>query len=76
MMNRKYQGLVFSFFMALFMSAVMSLVITIYNVGLVEEIASLWLNSWIFSFVVAFPATIAVSPFVHTMVALIIQNDD
>ncbi len=76
MMNKKYQSLVFSFFMALFMSAVMSLVITAYNVGLVEGIAGLWINSWAFSFVVAFPATIAVSPFVHTIVALVIKHVD
>ncbi len=40
MINKKYQDLVFSFFMALFMSGVMSLVITTYNIGLAENVAS------------------------------------
>jgi len=75
MIDKKYQGLVFSFFMAMFMSGVMSLVITTYNVGLVENITFLWLKSWGFSFIVAFPATVTVSPLVHVIVALVIKHD-
>ncbi|WP_369015051.1 DUF2798 domain-containing protein, partial [Escherichia coli] len=36
--------------MALFMSCIMSLVITLYNVGLVEGIVVIWLKAWLFAF--------------------------
>ena len=41
MFDPKYAQLIFSCLMALFMSCIMSLVITLYNVGLVEG-AGVW----------------------------------
>ena len=40
MIDPKYIQLLFAFLMALFMSGVMSLVITLYNIGLVDGIVA------------------------------------
>lgn len=75
MIPRKHQKFVFSFFMALFMSGIMSFVITLFNIGMVDNILSIWLKAWSFAFVVAFPTIIVVSPFVHKAVALVIEKE-
>jgi hypothetical protein len=62
--------------MALLMSFTMSLVICIFNVGLIEGIVSIWLKAWIFSFLVAFPTVIVFSPIVSKLVNLVIENSD
>lgn len=74
MLNRKYQSIVFAFFMALLMSGIMSLIISIYNLGLVNNILHIWLKAWGFAFVVAFPVAMLVSPTVRGLVNLIIRN--
>ncbi|SFD50371.1 DUF2798 domain-containing protein [Pseudoalteromonas denitrificans] len=75
MINAQYQSVVYSFFMALLMSSIMSLTITIFNLGIVEGLLSIWLKAWSFSFVIAFPTVILVSPFVKRMVKLVIKEE-
>ena len=74
MIPQKYQRFVFSFFMALLMSCLMSLVITLFNVGLVENILFIWVKAWGFAFVVAFPAVTLVSPIVHKLTAMVLEK--
>ena len=76
MVSRKHQKLVFSFFMALLMSCIMSFVISVFNVGLVENIISIWLKSWVFAFAVAFPTVYVVAPFVHKLVAYVLHDEE
>jgi hypothetical protein len=73
MIDRKYHKLVFSFFMALFMSGIMSLVITVFNLGFISNLFELWLKSWGFAFSVAFPTIFAISPFVHKIVTAVVK---
>lgn len=68
----KYASYVFSFFMSLLMSGIMSLVISVFNVGLVEDIVTIWLKAWVFAFAVALPTIIAVTPLVRKLVALVV----
>lgn len=75
MIPSKYHRVVFSFFMALLMSCIMSLVISVFNVGLVSNIVMIWLKAWSFAFIVAFPAILVVSPVVHKLVALVLHED-
>jgi hypothetical protein len=75
MIPARYHRLVFSFFMALLMSCLMSLVITIFNVGLVDNIILIWLKAWAFAFSVAFPAIFIISPLVHKLVALVLHEN-
>jgi len=75
MIAQKYQSLVFSFFMPLLMSGIMSLVITTFNLGMVSDLLSRWLNAWSFAFIVAFPVIIVVSPLVRFLVKLVIKTE-
>lgn len=76
MISRKHHKLVFSFFMALLMSCIMSLVISIFNVGIVTNIVAIWLKAWGFSFIVAFPTVVVVSPLVHKLVNLVLHQEE
>lgn len=73
MIHSKYQSVVFAFFMALLMSCLMSLVITIHNIGLVPDIVWLWLDAWAFAFMVAFPAVLLVAPVVRKLVSVLVR---
>ena len=75
MINRKYKSFVFSFFMSLLMSGIMSLAITIFNLGLVDDLIIIWLRSWVFAFFIAFPVIIFVSPVVHKIVNFVVDTE-
>ena len=73
MLDKKYQNIVFSFFMALFMSGIMSFVISVFNLGIIDGIFIKWLQAWAFAFAVAFPTIIVVGPIVRKVVSLVIK---
>lgn len=75
MIDSKYQRIVFAFFMALLMSCIMSLVISIFNVGLVSNIIHIWLKAWAFAFIIAFPTITVVAPIVQKLVSLVIKKE-
>tara|TARA_B100000809_G_scaffold62734_1_gene59483 strand:+ start:438 stop:602 length:165 start_codon:yes stop_codon:yes gene_type:complete len=52
----------------------MSLVISIFNVGLVEGIITIWLKAWGFAFVVAFPTIVVISPIVRRLVNMVVDK--
>ena len=74
MIDKKYQHFVHAFFIALLMSCFMSLVISFFNVGFVNNFLTIWLKSWGFAFIVGFPAIILVSPVVRKLVHLVIND--
>lgn len=76
MIDRKYQKVVFAFFMALLMSCIMSFVITLFNVGWVSNLFALWVRAWAFAFVVAFPTISVVAPLVQRLVAAVLKKAD
>ena len=57
------------------MSCIMSLVISVFNVGWTSNIVSIWLNAWLFAFAVAFPTIMLVSPVVHKLVSLALKDE-
>jgi hypothetical protein len=75
MISRKHHKIVFLFFMALLMSGIMSFVISVFNVGMVANIITIWLKAWVFAFMVAFPTIIIVSPVVNKLVSLVLHED-
>ncbi|MDF1589662.1 MAG: DUF2798 domain-containing protein [Gammaproteobacteria bacterium] len=75
MINRKYHGIVFAFFMSLLMSCLMSFAISVHNVGWVPNIISIWLSAWGFAFLIAFPAIILVSPIVNKLVSKVLHEE-
>ncbi len=74
MLANRYRPLVFSFFMALFMSCLMSFVITLFNIGWVDGLSILWLKAWGFAFVVAFPCVQIVAPVVNILVNKLVAS--
>lgn len=74
MIDKKYQSLVFAFFMALLMSCIMSFVVSVFNVGMVSDILHIWLKAWGFAFVVAFPTVTLVAPVVRKLTGLVLRS--
>ena len=60
--------------MALLMSCFMSLVISIFNIGFVDNILYIWLRAWAFAFTVAFPTVIVVTPAVRKLVTITLKS--
>lgn len=76
MLSAKYRSAVFALCMSLLMSGVMSLVITLLNLGVSPRVILPWLRAWAFSFVIAFPTILLVSPAVHLLVGSIVADDE
>jgi hypothetical protein len=74
LIHSKYTPHVFSFFMALLMSGIMSFVISAFNMGLADSIFLIWLKAWLLAFVIAFPTIILVTPLVKKLVFLVINT--
>ena len=74
MIPPKYDSYVFSFFMSLLMSGIMSLAISIINLGWVENMLSIWLRAWSMAFIIAFPTIIAVTPVVRKLVSMVVAR--
>ena len=53
----------------------MSLVITLFNVGLVDKLVIIWFKAWAFAFMVAFPAVTIIAPIVHKLTNLLVEDD-
>ena len=73
--DRKYQHIVFGFFMAFLMTCFMSLIISIFNVGFVDNILYIWLKAWAFAFIVAFPTVVVVAPVVRKLVEITLKPE-
>ena len=59
----------FPFFMALFMSGIMSFALTLLNLGLIDNLLIIWLKAWGVAFLVAFPSVAVLAPKVHKLCA-------
>ena len=59
---KKYSGVLFPLIMAFIMSALISLVMVIKNIGFEKQVFSVWIISWPIAFIVAFPIAVFVAP--------------
>ena len=73
MFPQKFQPVLTAFFMALFMSFLMSAVISFFNIGLPENFIAIWMKAWFMAFIVAFPIVMFVAPTVRKVVSLLIK---
>ena len=76
MIAQKYEALVFSFLMALFMTGLMSLVITWLNLGFVDKFIYIWLQAYWKAFIIAFPIVLIVMPFVKRFVKFLVIKEN
>lgn len=65
----RYSPIMLAFFTSMLMSLIMSGVITLLNLGWVDDFLWRWLIAWLSAFVVAFPAILLVMPIARRIVA-------
>ncbi len=75
MIHPRYAPVVFALLMAFFMSGIMSLVVTIINIGFTDVLIVSWLNSWPLTFAIAFPVIMVVSPVVKRIVMCLVATE-
>ena len=73
MINRKYERIVFAFFMALFMSFIMSFIISFINLGFIDGFFLKWMEAFFKAAVCAIPIISVVAPFVKKIVSKVIK---
>jgi hypothetical protein len=77
MVAQKHQNLLFAFFMALLMSGIMSLVLSLsVHQGSIQNLMWHWLTDRHLSFWVAMPTTLLVTPAVKRLTALLVKPDN
>ncbi|GAA3915594.1 DUF2798 domain-containing protein [Litoribacillus peritrichatus] len=73
-MRKKIEKYYFPFFMALFMSGLMSFILMLIHKGIPDNPVMVWLHSWSIAFACAFPSVVLVSPLVHKICAALIKK--
>jgi len=66
--KQKHYNILFSFFMAMFMSGIMSFVLTLKNLGFIEGLLFIWVANWLTAFLVAFPIASFFVPVVKRLI--------
>jgi len=65
MFDKKYELTLFTFLVTLLMSGIMSFVASVLRYGINSNMLLDWGSTWFFAFIVAFPASSIVVPFVR-----------
>ncbi|WP_024955079.1 DUF2798 domain-containing protein [Sulfurospirillum arcachonense] len=73
MIDKRYEFLIFSLLVTMFMSLVISGVLVIVNLGLVDNFPIVWFNAWIKAWIVAFPSVLVIIPMVRKMIVKIVK---
>ncbi|ACZ12744.1 DUF2798 domain-containing protein [Sulfurospirillum deleyianum] len=73
MIPKKYEFLAFAFLMSLFMTTLMSCVVTFINVGWVDDFFTLWFRAFWRTYFIAFPTILVVVPFVRKLVHKLVR---
>ena len=74
MIPAKFAPLLFSFFLSIIMSCVVSGVATLNAAGLSDDFTALWVAAWYKSRIVAFPTILVVAPLTRRFVARITRG--
>jgi hypothetical protein len=70
----KYNSLMLPFFLSLFMTAIISAITTLLNVGFAADVMRLWLLAWASSWVIGFPTLLVVLPLVRRLVGALVEQ--
>lgn len=70
---RRYRSVLVSVAQSVCMSAVVSLIVTIRNVGVCGDMPSVWLAAWQVSCAIAVPARFVVAPIVSRFVGVLVE---
>ena len=74
MFPAKYTQLIFSFFLSIFMSCVVSAVSVFNTTRLIDGFLILWMTAWLKSWIVAFPTILIVAPLTRRLVGKLVRN--
>jgi hypothetical protein len=72
--NKRYFNFIFALFMSILMSGMMTLCITIYQFGFVDDVLMKFLGAWRFSFPFAFVISQGITPFVRKITMCIVEG--
>ena len=74
MIPKRFQFYVFSFFMSLLMSGVMSLSMLAFQSATLIDVIASWPGAWAISMLVAFPVSMLVVPLTQRLVSKIVLD--
>jgi len=74
MIPKKYEMVLFAFLMSFFMAGFMSFIVTLINIGFVDGLLWKWLEAYWKAFLVAFPTIMVVVPQVRKIVLKLIDT--
>ena len=69
----RYGALLMPFILSLLMSAIVSFIATVKNVGITDGLMLRWLEAWEISWLIAFPTLLVVLPLVRRIVGLLVE---
>ncbi|MDC0073347.1 DUF2798 domain-containing protein [Alphaproteobacteria bacterium] len=68
MFSKRYSTILFSFFLSIFMTFIVSGVSSFTAIGLNEQFINFWIKSWFRSWLIAFPAIIVIAPLTRKII--------
>lgn len=71
--NKRYFNFIFALLMSILMSGMMTLYVTIYQFGFIDEVLTRFLGAWQFSFPLAFVISQGVIPFVRKLTTALVE---
>ena len=75
MINKKYEVLLFAFLMSIFMSLVVSILMTLINMGFADQFLYIWFDTYLKVNIIVFPAILINTPLVKKLVGLLVTNN-
>lgn len=74
MFAKKYESILFGFFLSGMMSFLVSGISTLRATGLVVDFINIWLGAWLVAWSIAFPAVLFAAPFTRGAVRRLIKQ--
>jgi hypothetical protein len=74
MIPAKFASILFSFFLSIMMSSIVSGIATYNAVGLGDSFFNFWMMAWLKSWLVAFPAILVIAPLTRKLVGKLTKN--
>jgi hypothetical protein len=75
MIPAKFASILFSFFLSIMMSCLVSGIATYNAVGLVDGFFHFWMIAWLKSWLAAFPAILVIAPLTRKLVGKLTKNN-
>ena len=74
MIPKKFEHLLFGFFLSCFMSLIVSGISTLHAIGLRTDFINVWTGAWLAAWMVGFPAVLFTAPVVRRLVHRMVKQ--